>query len=751
MFRRLGRFTYRARWYILVIWAVVAGAGIIFSTQLSSVLKAGGFDAPNAEYYQAEQIIDRKLGAFPSEVVAVFTVPAGVKATDPAFAKQVDDAVAGARAFRDTRAVLTYFNTPEQSFISRDGRYTMAIIGLNTDVNATQENLPAIKATLKPGTLEMRLSGTAVFFETVTKVSEEDATRGELLAFPLALLVLLVVFRTVIAALLPLVMAASAILTALGTLYFVGQTVDLSVFVLNIATLLGLGLSIDYSLLIISRYREELFASDGNVSVALENTLNTAGRAVFFSGVTVVIGLSSLFIFDLMVMRSIGMGGVMVVAAGLLSSLTLLPALLALLGKRVNSLKLPWVKHVDTVLAEGKKGFWRKTAEWVMKRPVIVLLGSVALLLLLGSPVLHTQFGASSYEILPADNSTRIATEALVKEFPNATKNSDIIILVETKNGPITDPTNVAALYDYTALLAKNPQVKGVTSPVNLPSPIPLTKESYQQILGTYAANPSSLDPRLAGGLKTMLNGNLATITLDTNLNYTSKEANQYVKNLRANPPQGFNIKVAGEPARLVDFVNAIYGLFPVAILLVVVLSYITLLMMFQSVFLPIKAVFMTGMSLAASYGALVWLFQDGNLSNVLDFTPQGYVESALPILLFAILFGLSMDYEVFLLTRVSEIYEKTHDNTQSVVTGVGHTAGIITSAALIMILVASGFALASIVAVKAIGVGMVLAVAVDATVVRGLMVPATMKLLGNWNWWMPRFMKRFVPKLKVE
>ena len=751
MFRTLGRLAYRRSWYIIGVWLVLMGVGTVFTIQLSSVLKPGGFDAPTADYFVAQKRIADNLGAFRSEIIAVFTVPQGQQPTDPAFARQIDEAVAGARNYPDTKTVLTYLTTQEAAFNSRDGRYTMAIIGLNSDVDKTQENLKQIHKTLKPGSLEMRLTGTAEYYETVTKVSEEDVARGELLAFPLALIVLLIVFRTLVAAVLPLVMAGGAIVTALGIMYFVAQGVDLSVFVLNIATLLGLGLSIDYSLLIISRFREELHKSNGKVEVAIETTLNTAGRAVFFSGLTVVIGMSSLFIFDLELMRSIGIGGIMVVLAGMVASLTLLPAILALLGHRINSLKIPFVKPVNEVLSDDKRGFWRNASEWVMKRPLVVLLVTVSFLLLLGSPMLHLRFGTSSFEILPTSNPVRQATEILNNNFPNASKNSDVTILVEAQKGQMSDPVNVAALYDYTRKLKQNGLVNSVSSPVDLPSPVPLTKELYQQLLSQYATNPAGSDPRLVAALQTQLKGNLAVVKLDTNIKYATVEGADYVKSLRVNPPDGLKILVAGQQARLLDFVNAIYSVFPLAILLVIILSYITLLLMFQSVVLPIKAVFMTGVSLTASYGSMVWLFQDGNLSGLLGFTPQGYVEAALPILLFAILFGLSMDYEVFLLTRVNEIYRETGDNTHSVAEGVGRTAGIITSAAFILIMVALGFALAAIVAVKAIGIGMAIAVAVDATIVRGLLVPATMKLLGDWNWWAPGFVKRYLPKLKLE
>jgi RND superfamily putative drug exporter len=751
MFIKLGKFAYRSRWFILVFWLILVGAGLVFTLRLSSVLKAGGFDAPNAEYFIAQETLNRKLGGFHSEVVVLFAVPDGITATDPTFSKQLDEAVAAVRDYRDTQAVLTYFNTQDSSFVSFDGKHAIAIIGLKSDEDTTQENLEEIKSLVKPGSLKIEFTGGPVYNETITKVSEEDALRGELLAFPAALLVLLVVFRTLVAAFLPLLMAGSAILVALGSLFFIGQGVDLSVFVLNISTLLGLGLSIDYSLLIISRFREELYLSDYNVELAVECTLNSAGRAVFFSGLTVVIGLASLLIFDLMVMRSIGVGGMMVVFVGMLASLSLLPAILCILGRRINSLKLPFIRSVDEVMLSQRPTLWYRISQGVMKHPVPVLLITIAFLLLLGSPILHLRFGTSSYEILPADNPTRKATEIVVKEFPGSAKTSDYIILVEARNGKMTDPETVAALFDYTRKLAEKPGVKSVQSPVNLPLPQPLSKEGYQQLLQGYATNPAALDPRLAAAIGTQLNDNIVRIKLDTGLNYISDEAATLVKDLRNNQPGGFSVKVTGEPARLQDFVQAVYGRFPVSIALVVVFSYLTLLLMFRSAVLPLKAVFMTGVSLTASYGALVWIFQDGNLSEFLGFTPQGYVESVLPILLFAILFGLSMDYEVFLLTRVSEYYEKTRNNTLSVALGVGRTAGIITSAALILIMVASGFTFAAIVAVKAIGLGIAIAVAVDATIVRGLLVPATMKLLGDWNWWIPAPLARLLPKIKVD
>jgi RND superfamily putative drug exporter len=519
------------------------------------------------------------------------------------------------------------------------------------------------------------------------------------------------------------------------------------------ATILGLGVGIDYSLFIVNRFREELHRRDGNVEESIAATVGSAGRAIFFSGLTVIIGMASLMLFQFMALRSQGIGGLLVVLMSMLASLTMLPAVLSLIGKWIDRWRVPFLKPTRDKLEmqDSGNGFWHKLAEFVMRHPIKILVVVLALLTLVGSPFFRVRFGEPSAEILPEDNFARVADNILRQKFPDAGKNSDVYILVEPRSGKMTDPQNVQALANYTAQLTANPVVKGIISPVNLPLPQPITTAQYTLLIQTFATDPAKIQPELVAALKGYIDGQKALIKLDTTIEYSSDAARKYIESLRAQRPAEFITWVSGEQAALIDFVDELYKDFPVAILLVVIISYLTLLILFKSVLLPLKAIIMTSLSLAASYGALVWIFQDGNLSDLLNFKSFGFVEATLPVMMFGVLFGLSMDYEVFLLTRVKEVWDETGNNTKSVALGLERTGGIITSAALIMIIVAGSFGTADIIIVKAIGIGMALAVFFDATIVRALLVPATMKLLGNWNWWLPKPLARVLPDVKVE
>jgi RND superfamily putative drug exporter len=533
-------------------------------------------------------------------------------------------------------------------------------------------------------------------------------------------------------------------------IYLIGSNGNFSIFVLQIATILGLGMGIDYSLFIVSRFREELFRQKGDVREALGIAVATSGKAIFFSGITVVIGLASLLLFQFDFLRSIGVGGTLVVSINVLAGLTLLPAVLALLGKRINMWKVPFLKPVEQKLAQAEEstGFWHRLAERVSKRPILIGGLILAVLVVMGSPFLHVRFGEPTFQVLPSDDPVRQASETLQQQFPSYGRSNDIYLLLQTHTGKMTDSANSAALYDYAASLkAKFPQIQKVLAGGQDLLAI-TNKEQLQQLFSAYASNSPLLPAQAKAFLPLVVNDNEASLKLQTNIEYSSKSAADFVNALHAYQPANLTVLVGGEEPALIEFVDALYMAFPISILLVVIVTYIALFIMFQSVILPLKAVIMTGLSLSASYGALVWVFQDGNMAGLFGTEGLGYVESTLPIIMFSVLFGLSMDYEVFLLSRVKEIYDLTGNNGKSVALGLERTGGMITSAALVMITVCGAFVTANIVIIKAVGVGMCLAVAVDSTIVRALLVPATMELLGTANWWMPKTIQRFLPKI---
>jgi RND superfamily putative drug exporter len=494
--------------------------------------------------------------------------------------------------------------------------------------------------------------------------------------------------------------------------------------------------------LLTSRFREELAKRPPDdaerVREAVRITVATAGRAVFFSGLTVLLGLLGLVLFEFMILRSVGIAGAIVVAFAVSAALTLLPALLTLFGRHLDRFA---IRHVDP--RPSADGPWARWARRVMRHPVAVLVPTLAFLLLLGSPFLHVRFNSPDASILPPEVPSRSAFDRLRDAFGEG-EFAPIALAVRT-DGPATSAANLAALYDYTRRIAADPRVTRVDSLVDID---PRLKLSQYQLL--YADPNGPRDRYTATALAATTKGDLTAITITTPFGPNRDEGRALVRDLRADTgslaaPAGMTVLVGGGAADVADVVDGVAADFPRTALFIIVTTYLVLFALLRSVVLPAKALLMNALSITASFGALVWIFQDGNLSGVLGFQPIGFVETTQPVILFCVLFGLSMDYEVFLLSRMKEVWDATGDNTEAVARGLERSGRIVTSAALIVVVVAGSFAFADIVLIKALGLGVAIAVALDATVVRALLVPATMRLLGRWNWWMPASLERFV------
>ncbi len=562
-----------------------------------------------------------------------------------------------------------------------------------------------------------------------------------MIAFPLALIALVLVFGSLVSALTPIAVGGFSVVAILASIFLLGRATDLSIFVLNLATMLGLGLAVDYALFITSRFREELVRRPVPEAVAV--TVATAGRAIFFSGLTVLIGLAGLIVFPFMFLRSVGVAGVVVVFFCVLAALTLLPAVLGLLGPRINALTL--VRYGEGGRAAGRgRGLWGRLALAVMARPWRFFLPALAGLVLLGSPFAHVRLSSPDASILPRSVPSRQGYDLLAREF-GATGLEPVALAVRAPgDGSIYAPANLDALYDLTRALAADPRVARVDAITTLDPR--LTREQYHFLYRDPANIP---DPFFARAALRYARGDTALVSVTLKAPAVSDEAKSLVRDLRATrPPGGLTLQATGTTAGVIDVVGAMYRDFPLALLGVVAATYLILLVLLRSVVLPLKAIAMNALSLLASYGALVWVFQDGHLSRLLGFAPLGFVEASLPIIMFCTLFGVSMDYEVFLLSRIREAWLETGDNAQSVALGLERSGRIITSAALIVVLVAGSFVTAQIVLIKALGLGVALAVLLDATIIRALLVPATMRLLGDWNWWLPAPLRRVLPRL---
>ena len=739
MFYRLGKLVTRYRWFIVGFWLIAVVVALPFAPQASNVLQAGGFTSPDAESEQALALLVNKLHLNVNIVQVIFTSQR-YSAFDPQFIQETQHSLANVQRMPEVASIVSFVDNPRQVSLDRHAAYVNIV--LNTDPNSAPKLLPDLQHRLQPvPDLKTSIGGGPVFYQDIQTVSENDLRRAEVLAFPFAVIALLLVFRSIVAAILPALVGGGAVLVSLALIFGLGHITELSIFVLNITTLFGLGLGVDYSLFMVSRFREEL-ARGRSVEDAVAMTVATAGRAVTFSGFTVSIGLAGLIFFHINMLHSVGLGGVLVVLMAVFAALTLLPAALAIIGTRINAfpVRVPKLRKraaiagtaIGAASTEVHHGFWYRLSHIVMRYPVRIFIPVLLLLLALGSPFLGVRFSAPDASILPASVPSRAAFDLLNNRF-NAQDTTPILIALQT-SGDILTPTNIQNLYTYVQRIEADPRVERVDSIVSADPRITLAQ--YETL---YAHPQLVTDPYLASLLKVSVAGNTTMIQVVSKYGALDQRSLQLVQTIRNTAP-GNSMKalVDGETAANIDYVQSLYSDFPIAVLLIAVTTYIVLLLFFRSVFLPLKAIVMNTLSILASYGMLVVIFQDGFLHQFLNFTPLGFVEASSPILLFCALFGLSMDYEVFLLSRVQEAFWQTGDNTQAVALGLQRSGGIITSAAIIVVVVSASFATADMILVKALGLGMALAVALDATLVRGLLVPATMRLLGNWNWWLP-------------
>ncbi|MBA3308173.1 MAG: MMPL family transporter [Chloroflexi bacterium] len=764
LFQRLGQRCARQRWWVVAVWSVLALAALPLAPQAPGALSPGGFSLDDLEAARTRQTLESEIGLPPSALVIVVRSETDVRAGDPAFELAVATALAGVASAEHVTGVLPHTLAPNQ--VSEDGRTVYHLVSLDLPPDASPDAIVPVEEALRdvPG-YTTYLAGGPAFYGDIQIVSERDLQRSELIGLPLAAVALLVVFGSVVAAGVPIVVGGIAVLIALAVIFLVASVTPMSIFVLNLATLLGFGLGVDYALLLSSRFREELARGNGGrrpdgttdqaaVEAAVVATVGTAGRAAFFSGITVLLGLIGLILFDFMVLRSVGVAGAVVVAFAVVAAVTLLPAVLAIIGPRIDSLRLPRLRRAPPG-TEGQRGGsvdltgmpepggWARLARWVMDRPVRVFLPTLGLLIVLGLPFLHVRFNAPDATILPPDVPSRQAYDLLVSEFQEG-EFAPLLLAVRT-DGPATTPENVGALFDYSRRIAADQRVARVESIVDIDPR--LQREQYQLILSD-AGGPA--DRYVADRLTRTTREDLTTFSVITWYGPNRTEARALVDDLRdpasaLAPPPGIEVLVGGGAAEVKDVVDRIGADFPRSALFILISTYLVLFLLLRSVILPLKALIINALSILASFGALVWIFQDGNLSALLGFQPLGFVETTLPVILFCVLFGLSMDYEVFLLSRMKESYDRTGDNREAVAQGLERSGRIVTSAALIVVVVAGSFAFAEVVLIKAVGLGVAIAVALDATVVRALLVPSTMRLLGDRNWWMPARLRRWI------
>lgn len=683
----LGRFCYRQRRWVLGFWAVVLVIGVLIGGRVFEGTVAGASSA-SAESDRGSAVV---AAADPARGTVTAVVD-GRPVDDAAVRDAVTRATAEIAALPGvSSAVDAYGPGPgAEALRSADGTASLVSVRMadsSTSAQATAVNqrLAAIQSEVRPGGGKVTVGGDLVLQDEVKKQTEKDTRFGEIVTLPLTLIVMVLVFGGLAAASLPVIGAVASVGGALLAMFGFSKIMDIDTSVLPIATVLGLGLSIDYALLMVNRFREER-GHGASISAAVERTAATAGRTVAFSGLTVAVALSGLFVFTSPVLGAVAAAGVSVVVIAVAAALTLVPALLGFAGRRIRTPTAP----------VPDEGFFSRTVRRVRKRAVLVALVCTGVLMAAGAPFLHAEMRNSGAAVLPASSAGRQVAETVDQRFPQA---SAAPITVVVQSG-----ATVAQAY-ADDVVAQLPGVSGVRAV----TPVSETVSTIDVLVHG--------DPQ--GGA-----------------------AKQVVKELRADRG-GLTTQVTGGAASVVDFQDELLTRGPIALGLVALGTLILLFLMTGSVVMPVKALLMNLLSLGASLGALTLVFQDGWFSGLLGFSPTGGLETFIPVLVFAFAFGLSMDYEVFLLARIKELRDKGHSCTRAVELGVQRSGRIITSAALLMVIVFAGFALGDMLMVKQMGIALAVAVAVDATLVRCLLVPAAMSFFGEFNWWAPRPLRR--------
>jgi RND superfamily putative drug exporter len=698
MMRRLARLADRRPRRVLVIAVLLFAVAGVLGSGVANHLDPYGADDPGTESVIAEKQLE-DAGYRATEVIVLVD---GVDVRSPAGARQVKSLAAQLEDDPDVAGVSGFLNTRSNAFVSREGDATYLAVSLRSsddDRNQTTANRIAEKVGDEPG---VTVGGGALAQKQVNEQTESDLRTGELYAFPILFLLSLLFFRSLVAALLPLLIGGLAIVGTMAILRGAAEVGSISIFALNLVTGLGLGLAIDYSLFMVSRYREEI-AKTGPGLTAMRRTLATSGRTVLFSSLTVAGAMASLLVFPQRFLYSMGVGGSLVALLAAAIALVILPAVLSLLGERVNSLAPAFLhRRAEADARAAHEGFWYRLSQLVMRYPARIAIATTTLLLCLGIPFLQIHFTSVDAQILPKSASARQVDTALRTDFP-----------------PFHDSPITLALQD-----ADEAEAQHVVDRVGRIQGVASVDPPQQLGHNAFAINAISSDAPLT-------------------------EASQHtVERIRNSVP---GVLVGGFTAHYIDLQDSLADHLPLVLAIVFVVTFVVLFLMTGSVILPIKQVLMNVLGLSATFGILVLVFQDGRFENLLGYSSQGGLESTQPLLLFAVAFGLSTDYGVFLLARIKEARDGGYDDREAVAVGLERTGRIVTSAALLLAVAIGAFVTSEIIFLKELGFGTAVAVLIDATIIRALLVPSLMRLLGKWNWWAPSPLRRLHERIGLR
>jgi len=753
-FAGLGWAMVRHRWPVVAGWAVLAVVCALLVPRFEDQLTGPPLTVRGSESTRAADLIGEEFAQpFAEQVLVVFESDE-LTIADPAYQRVVDGAVAAVARVPGVAGVIGPLDPRARDQVSGEGRVAAAVVGLGGDDGERVRLAPALTAAAESAaTAQVRayVTGRSPLIADMVRQQEHDLTRAELRAVPVAMLVLLVASGTVVAAGLPLGLALLGMVVAFGLLGALTPLVSFNLFVPNLATMLGLGVGIDYTLFLVARYREEL-AAGREPPAAVAAAVATSGKTVFFSGTTVLLSLASLLLVEADVARELAAGAMAAVAVMVAGALTLVPAVLALLGRRVERLALPWAWAGDALgISRRGRGFWEGWSATVMRRPGRWALLATGVLLALAWPVTRIELGLSTDTNELSDRSAVVGRAVLAREF-NEGRVSPAQVVVRSPDGPFDD-ADLEAVARLTEAIRRDPAVADVVSVTAI----------LDQVAGNHRAatlGAAAALPRAVEALGPLVNfGRGLNVTVLNVVPYAppdSDPATDMVRRIRADlAPRttggtGLEVLVGGYSAQIIDLSAESLGKLPVVAGLVVALSFLLLMVVFRSLLLPLKAILLNGLSLAAAYGLVVVVFQRPPDAGILYFLPTGQTQVYLPLLTFAVLFGLSMDYEVFLLGRIKEEWERTASDEAAVGRGLARTARVITSAAAIMVAVFVAFTFTRLSEVQQLGFSLAVAVFLDATLVRLVLVPAFMGLAGRWNWWFPAWLDRVVPRIEL-
>ncbi len=718
----LTRASSRRPWLTVGIWVVTIAASIVVDRAfLGDALTEEANFTNNPESKQALELVEERLRGPRRATEIVIVSSSSTTVDDPAFRSFVERLQAQLKALGPgvVQSVHSYYDSSDPTLVSKDRRTTILPTILAGELADASHHAGKLRALAESGPnsgFTVQLFGPASLNDDFNKVLKEDLAKGESFGIMAALAVLVVVFGAVVAAVLPILLGLAAIALAIGLVALVGQVWEFSFFVQNMVIMMGLAVGIDYSLFVVSRYREER-ARGLNKLEAIEASGATATRAVFFSGMTVVLALVGMLLIPTTIYRSLAGGAIFVVVLAVVATMTLLPAILALLGDRINRLRVRRSSAAGAgVGREG--GFWDKVSHGVMRRPITSLVAGLGILLLAASSALDMKTGFSGVSTLPDSFEAKKAFQVLAREFAGGLS-SPVEIVVD---GPIDDPAVQSGMERLQASLASD---------------------------GQFGPTQVQVNPAR----------DLALIAAPLNGDPASKAAADSIDRIRdrhvpaafgGTSPARARVLVGGETAFNKDFFDLTDRYLPIVFAFVLGLSFVLLTVAFRSIVVPLKAIVLNMVSVGAAYGLLVLVFIKGVGNEIFGFQQVEVIQAWLPLFLFSVLFGLSMDYHVFLLSRIREHYDHTHDNALSVAYGLRTTAGIITGAALIMVAVFAGFASGEMVMFEQMGFGLGVAVLIDATLIRTILVPSSMKLLGQRNWYLPRWLE-WLPKVTME